>query len=69
MVALFEQYSNFCRSYRNNFNWTKFSVAVFREHDAGELAAEKARLKEATAQRVSAPEGWQDLLAREQAQP
>ena len=56
MVALFEQYSNFsfCRSYRINVNWGKCSVIVFREQDAEELAAEKARL-EATIQRASAP--------------
>ena len=59
MVALFEQYSSFCRSYtwsyRINVNWGKCSVTVFCEHDAEELAAEKARPKEATAQRASAP--------------
>ena len=55
MVALFEQYSSFCRSYRINVKWGKCSVTVFCEQDAEELAAEKARLKEATAQRASAP--------------
>ena len=52
MVALFEQCSSFCRSYRINVNWGKCSVTVFREQSAEELAAEKARLKEATAQRA-----------------
>ena len=76
MVALFEQYSGFCRSYRINVNWAKCSVVVFREHDAGELAAEKERLKEATAQRASAPRKQTKVKllrlateAREQSQP
>jgi hypothetical protein len=55
MVTLFEQYSSFCRGYRINVNWSKCSVTVFCEQDAEGLAAEKARLKEATAQRTSAP--------------
>ena len=49
MVALFEQYSSFCRSYKINVNWVKCSITVFCEQYAEELAAEKARLKEATA--------------------
>ena len=35
-------------SYRINVNWHKCSVTVFREQLAEGLAAEKARLKEAT---------------------
>ena len=76
MVALFEQYSSFCRSYRINVNWSKCSVTVFCEQDAEELAAEKARLKEATAQRASAPRKQTKakslrlaVEAREQSQP
>ena len=76
MVALFEQHSSFCRSHRVNVNWGKCSVTVFCEQDAEELAAETARLKEATAQRASAP-GKQTkakslrlaVEAREQNQP
>ena len=67
-------------SYKVNVNWAKCmakcSVTVFREHDAGELAAEKARLKEATAQRASAPRKQAKAKsirlatkAREQSQP
>jgi hypothetical protein len=76
MVALFEQYSSFCRSYRINVNWAKCSITVFCEQDAEELAAEKARLKEATAQRASAPKKQTKakslrlaVEAREQSQP
>ena len=75
-MALFEQYSSFCRSYRINLNWGKCSVTVFCEQDAEELAAEKARLKEATAQRASAPRKKTKARslrpateAREQSQP
>ena len=50
MVALFEQYSSFSRSYRISVNWGKCSVMVLCEQDAEELEAEKARLKQATAQ-------------------
>ena len=76
MVALFEQHSSFCRSYRINVNWGKCSVTVFREHNAEKLATEKARLKEATAQRASAPRKQTKAKslrlateAREQSQP
>ena len=55
MAALFKQYSSFCRSYMINVNSVKCSVTVFCERNAGGLAAENARLKEATAQRASAP--------------
>ena len=59
-----------------NGTWDTCSVTVFCERDAEKLAAEKARLEEATARRASAPRKQTKAKslciateAREQSQP